>query len=53
MSGPFKVAAVQAAPVFLDLDGTVDKAIALIDEAGAKGVKIIAFPEQGVPTLDY
>lgn len=49
MSGPIKVAAVQAAPVFLDLDGTVDKAIGLIDEAGAKGVRLIGFPETWIP----
>ena len=28
----YKVAVVQAAPVFLDLDATVDKTIALIEE---------------------
>ncbi|WP_158964970.1 carbon-nitrogen hydrolase family protein [Chachezhania sediminis] len=49
MTGPFKVAAVQAAPVFMDLDATIAKAVDLIDEAGAKGVKLIAFPETWVP----
>ena len=41
----FKVAAVQAAPAFLNLQASVDKAVGLIDEAGANGVDLIAFPE--------
>src|SRR3954471_14141544 len=45
----YKVAAVQAAPAFLDLDASVDKAIRLIDEAGAKGARLIAFPETWIP----
>ena len=45
----YKVAVVQAAPVFLDLDGAVDKTIALIEEAAAKGAKLIAFPETFIP----
>ena len=40
---------VQAAPVFLDLDATVDKTIALIEEAAAQGAKLIAFPETFIP----
>ena len=32
----FKVAAVQAAPVYLDLEKTVDKVVKFIDEAGQK-----------------
>lgn len=49
MSEPFKVAAVQAAPVFLDLDASVDKAIKLIEEAAAQDVKLIVFPETYLP----
>ena len=45
----FKVAAVQAAPVFLDLDATVDKTIGLIQQAAAQGAKLIAFPETFIP----
>jgi nitrilase len=45
----FKAAAVQASPVFLDLDKTVDKSIALIKEAASKGAALIAFPETFIP----
>lgn len=49
MTAPFKVAAVQAAPVFMNLDASIDKAIGLIAEAAAQGVKLIAFPETYLP----
>jgi len=42
-------AAVQAAPVYLDLDGSISKASSLIREAAQKGAKIIAFPETWLP----
>ena len=35
----FKAAAVQAAPVFLDLDAGIDKAIGLIADAAAQGAQ--------------
>ena len=45
----FRAAAIQAAPVFLDLDSSIDKAIGLIAEAAGKGAKLIAFPETFLP----
>lgn len=44
-----RVAAVQAAPVFLDLDGTIDKTIDLMAQAAKQGVQLIAFPETWIP----
>lgn len=44
-----KVAAVQAAPVFLQREATVDKASALIDKAAGEGAGLIVFPETYVP----
>lgn len=44
-----RVACVQAAPVFLDLDASIDKAIELIEQAAANGAQLIAFPETWLP----
>ncbi len=48
-----KVAAVQAGPVFMDRDATVEKACRLIEEAGDHGARLIAFPEVFIPAYPY
>ena len=40
-----KVAAVQAGPVYLDLEQSLAKAVALIADAASLGAKLIVFPE--------
>jgi nitrilase len=45
----FKIAAVQAAPVFLDRSKTIDKVCDLIAQAAREGAKLVVFPESFIP----
>jgi len=45
-----KAAAVQAEPIVLDCEATVEKTCQLISEAAANGAQLIAFPEMFIPT---
>lgn len=46
----FKIAAVQASPVYMDREATVEKACRLIAEAGGNGARLVVFPETFIPT---
>ena len=48
-----KVAAVQASPVYMDMEASVEKACSLIREAAESGVKLIASPESFLPGYPY
>ena len=39
----------KAAPVFLDLDASIDKAVSLIEDAARAGAELVAFPETYLP----
>ena len=49
----FKAAAVQTAPVFLNVEKTIEKAISFIKEANSNGAQLIAFPEVFVAGYPY
>jgi len=49
MSQQFKVAAVQAAPSFLDSDSGVKRAVEYIEAAASDGAKLVVFPETWLP----
>lgn len=49
----FKAAAVQASPVFLNVEATVNKACAIIAEAAANEASLVAFPEVFVAGYPY
>ena len=49
MNGPVRVACVQAEPVILDREATLDKLAALTAEAKANGAQLVVFPETFIP----
>ena len=48
-AGTFTIGAIQATPVYMDLNATIEKACALIADAGRKGLSLAVFPEAFVP----
>lgn len=48
-AGTVRVAAIQAAPVFLDRDRCIEKVIRLIGEAAKRGARLAAFGETFIP----
>jgi predicted amidohydrolase len=44
-----RVAVVQASPIYMDREATINKGVALIQEAADHGAQVIAFPETWVP----
>ncbi|MGF9660794.1 carbon-nitrogen hydrolase family protein [Arthrobacter crystallopoietes] len=49
MAQTVRVAAIQAEPAWLDIEGTTAKTVDLIREAAAGGANLVAFPETWIP----
>ena len=48
-----RVALIQAGPVMFDKAATVERALALIEEAAGQGAQLIVFPESFIPCYPY
>jgi len=49
MSQTVRLGAVQAEPIWHDLQGSVSKTIKIIHEASQKGINVLGFPEVWIP----
>jgi nitrilase len=52
-SGPFKVAAIQDFPCYLDLEATLAKSVSLIERSAALGARLVVFPETWAPGYPF
>ena len=53
MGMKFKAACVQAAPVYMNLEASVRKGVAIIEEAASNGARLVAFPETWLPGFPW
>ncbi|WP_019153588.1 carbon-nitrogen hydrolase family protein [Robertmurraya massiliosenegalensis] len=49
MNESVRVAVIQAAPIIMNRDATIEKAVSLIKSAGESGAQIVVFPEAFIP----
>ncbi|MEP6707962.1 MAG: nitrilase-related carbon-nitrogen hydrolase, partial [Pyrinomonadaceae bacterium] len=57
MPDPVKVGIIQASPIFMDLEASLEKAVQLIEQAAKDGARLVTFGETWLPGypawLDY
>ena len=53
MKDEFKIAAIQAGPVFFDWGASTEKSCRLIADAGARGIELAAFGESWIPGYPF